>query len=121
MLRIYFEENPALQPHFREIQLTPAQFFWTLRCFTTWESFYHLPKVGLLDDGTYSSYKNTLRLILATPKQSRFWTEFTKQGSYRTDWVRFVNALNSGETLPIPLLPWPRRAWRRSHPRSPNR
>lgn len=104
-----FEDNPELKPCLDRSSVSVQEFFWLLKYLTVLENFYYQREKRVMSDQTWSAYVSKVRLVFKTPKIRKFWEEFRELGTYRRDWVDFVDAVCKGKEIKDPILPrWKR-------------
>ena len=103
-----FEGNQELESRLKPLGISIQEFFWIIKYLTVWESYYYERQMGIVPDQTWKAYLSTLRLVFKTEKIKNFWCNYHDTGTFREDWIRFVNAIISGDDVTDPILP----SWR---------
>jgi len=106
-----FAEHPDLKPLLQRHNMSIQEFFWVLNYLTAWENFFYQRRNGVMTDQTWVAYIQTIKFIFKSEKIRGFWGDYKEFGTYRKDWVNFVDAVCRGGELEDPILPrWKRAA-----------
>ena len=108
-----FMDNPDLKPCLDDCGVSVQEFFWLLKYLTVLENFYYQREKGVMSDQTWRAYASKVRLVFKTPKIRKFWENFREFGTYRSDWVDFVDAVCNGKEIKDPILPRWKRVFQR--------
>ncbi len=104
-----WDKHPELDLIKEEVGISVQDFFWILKYLTSWENFYYQRQQGVMEEQTWIAYVNTVELVFKAPKIYSFWEKWRRYGSYRRDWINFVNTICTGEKPKDPILPrWKR-------------